>query len=222
MRRFAADEAALTMTGQPSEEIRERTKVLVAEDDAVSRRVMQASLEQWGYEPVVVEDGDAAWKILSEPDPPAIAVLDWMMPGVDGPTLCQRVRDSRPARPAYLILLTARGDREDLLAGLGSGADDYVTKPFDRAELRARLEVGVRILALQTELASRVREVEQALTQVKQLKGLLPICMYCKKIRDDRNYWQQVESYISRHSEAEFTHGICPDCYHKLVEAKKE
>ncbi len=208
------------MTGQPK--IRPRIKVLVAEDDAVSRRLIQASVERWGYEPVVAEDGDAAWKILSAPDAPALGVVDWMMPGVDGPTLCRRAHDRRPARPAYFILLTARVSREDLIAGLAAGADDYVTKPFDRAELRARLEVGVRTLDLQAELASRVRELEQALAQVKQLKGLLPICMYCKRIRDDRNYWQQVESYVSQHSGAEFTHGICPDCYQKLVERQQE
>ena len=205
------------MTGQPDRPARQGVKILVAEDDAVSRRLIQVSLEQWGWEPVVTEDGNSAWKIISGPEAPAIGVIDWMMPGMDGLTLCRRVRGRQPIRPAYLILLTARGAREDLVAGLAAGADDYVIKPFDRAELRARIEVGIRVLDLQAELSCRIDELEQALAQVKQLKGLPPICMYCTKIRNDENYWQQLESYIRQHSDAEFTHGICPACYQKLA-----
>ena len=103
-----------------------------------------------------------------------------------------------------------------------AGADDYITKPFDRDELRARLEVGRRIVELQRSLARRVQQLEEALARVKQLQGLLPICSYCKKIRDDRNYWQQLESYLSDHSEAQFSHGICPDCYEKIVKPDLE
>jgi DNA-binding response OmpR family regulator len=104
-----------------------------------------------------------------------------------------------------------------VVAGLQAGGDDYVTKPFDREELHARVKVGLRILQLQMNLADRVRELEEALASVKQLQGLLPICSYCKKIRDDQNYWQQVEGYISEHSGAVFSHGICPECYDKFV-----
>jgi sigma-B regulation protein RsbU (phosphoserine phosphatase) len=119
--------------------------------------------------------------------------------------------------PPYLILLTAKGGREDLVTGLEAGANDYVTKPFNREELRARVQVGVRMVELQQSLADRVKALEEALARVKQLQGLLPICSYCKKIRDDQNYWQQVESYIAEHSQAQFSHSICPDCYEKLV-----
>jgi phosphoserine phosphatase RsbU/P len=119
--------------------------------------------------------------------------------------------------PPYLILLTAKGRREDIITGLKAGANDYVTKPFDREELRARVQVGARIVELQHSLADRVHALEEALARVKQLQGLLPICSYCKKIRDDQNYWQQVENYISRHSEAQFSHSICPGCYEQLV-----
>lgn len=103
------------------------------------------------------------------------------------------------------------------MRGLDAGADDYIIKPFNREELRARVKVGVRILDLQNNLAGRVSELERAMAGVKQLQGLLPICCYCKKIRDDQNYWQQVEGYISRHSEAQFSHGVCPDCFEKIV-----
>ncbi len=113
----------------------------------------------------------------------------------------------------YMILVTARESRGDVIAGLDAGADDYVIKPFDADELRARVAVGVRVLSLQESLAERVAELQSALTNVKQLRGLLPICSYCKRIRGDDQYWQQVEGYIAEHSDAQFSHGICPACY---------
>jgi phosphoserine phosphatase RsbU/P len=192
-------------------------RILIAEDDLVSCHLLETTLIRWGYEVVVTCDGAAAWQVLQRADAPPLAILDWMMPGMDGLEVCRRVRRvSTPTAP-YLILLTAKGRREDVVMGLRSGADDYVTKPFNREELRARLQVGMRIVELQQSLADRVKALEEALVRVKQLQGLLPICAYCKKIRDDQNYWQQVESYISEHSEAQFSHSICPDCYEKRV-----
>jgi DNA-binding response OmpR family regulator len=140
-----------------------------------------------------------------------------MMPGLDGVEVCRRVRAGESPTPPYVILLTAKTRREDIVEGLSAGADDFVRKPFDRAELRARIQVGVRVLALQHKLAERVRDLEAALQRVRQLQGLLPICSYCKRIRDDRNYWQQVEEYVTAHSEAQFSHGICPDCYERVL-----
>jgi response regulator RpfG family c-di-GMP phosphodiesterase len=128
------------------------------------------------------------------------------------------VRSIDTTLPSYLILLTAKSEKEDVVAGLYAGADDYITKPFNRHELHARIKVGIRIAELQTTVAHRVIELERALSRVKQLQGLLPICSYCKKVRDDQNYWQQVDSYISKHSEVAFSHGICPDCFDSLVE----
>lgn len=192
--------------------------VLVADDDAVSLRVLEATLRGWGHEVVSARDGLAAWDILQRPDRPRLAVVDWMMPGLEGPEVCRRAKALGRAVPTYLILLTAKDATDDVVAGLDSGADDYVTKPFDRAELRSRLRVGERVVALQQGMADRVKELELALSQVKQLKGLLPICSYCKKVRDDRNYWQRVETYIAAHSDARFSHGICPDCWAAVIE----
>ncbi len=192
-------------------------RVLLAEDDAVSRRVVETFLARWGFEVVAVSDGDEAWRILQGSDAPNFIILDWMMPGVGGVELCRRVRERGHPSPAYIILLTARTSREDIVSGLESGADDYVTKPFHNEELRARVRGGARIVELQTSLAQRVRELEEALARVRLLQGLLPICSYCKKIRNDQNYWQQVEAYISEHSEAVFSHGICPDCFENFV-----
>lgn len=192
-------------------------KILVAEDDPVSRRVLETTLQKWGYDVVSVSDGEQAWAVLSSETAPPLAILDWMMPEVDGTELCRRVRELLQ-RPIYIILLTARGSKEDVVAGLQSGADDYVTKPFDREELRARVQAGIRIVTLQAELAERIEQLQEALARVKQLQGLLPICSYCKKIRDDQNYWIQVEQYIAEHSDAQFSHGICPDCYRRYVQ----
>lgn len=192
-------------------------RILIAEDDAVSRRLLETTLTKWGYEVITTTDGLRAFDVLSQPDAPSLAVLDWMMPGMDGAEVCRRARSLGADRLLYIILLTAKGRKEDIVQGLTAGADDYVIKPFDRSELKARINVGERILRLQAELAARVKELELALANVKLLQGLLPICCYCKKIRNDQNYWQQVDTYISDHSEAQFTHGICPECRDKIV-----
>lgn len=188
-------------------------KVLIAEDDALSRRVLAATLDNFGYEVVVAADGAEAWAILQSAEAPNLAILDWMMPLINGVELCRRVRELSAPIPPYLILLTAKSGKADVVTGLSAGANDYLTKPFDRAELGARVQVGAHFLELQNNLAERVRELETALTQVKQLQDLLPICSYCKKIRDEQNYWQRVDSYITEHTGVLFSHGICPDCY---------
>jgi DNA-binding response OmpR family regulator len=192
-------------------------KALIADDDFTYRRMLEALLAKWGYDLVVTSDGDAAWQVLHAPDAPQLAILDWMMPGKDGVEICRQLRESSQSDPKYIILLTSKGDKKDIVSGLDAGADDYITKPFESEELRARVQVGERILRLQSELASRVKELQEALDQIETLEGILPICMYCKKIRNDQNYWQQVESYISQHSQAEFTHGLCPECFEKHI-----
>jgi sigma-B regulation protein RsbU (phosphoserine phosphatase) len=191
-------------------------KVLIAEDEIVSRRLLESALPRWGYDVVTATDGEEAWTLLQQPHAPTIMVLDWLMPRLDGVEICRRIRAHPRLSSVYIILLTSRAAVEDVVLGLEAGANDYITKPFDAAELRARMQVGVRVVNLQTALAERVREVEEALSRVKQLQGLLPICSYCKKIRDDQNYWHQVESYVGRHTDARFSHGICPECTEKF------
>ena len=193
-------------------------KILIADDEPVSRRLLQLTLLKWGYEVTAVNDGHEAWQALQQAEAPALAILDWIMPGLDGIEVCRRIRQLSLSLPVYIIFLTSKGSREDIVEGLQAGADDFLTKPFDTQELQARLQVGVRVVKLQAELAQRIKELEAALNQVNQLEGILPICSYCKKIRDDKDYWQQIESYIEDHSEALFTHSICPDCYHSQVE----
>ena len=188
-------------------------RALVADDDRVNAEIVARALESWKLEVTVVHDGAEAWDLLNSADPPPLAVLDWVMPTIDGIEICRRIRRNAARANTYLMLLTARDGRADVVAGLDAGADDYLIKPFDSEELRARVHVGIRILTLQERLAVRVTELQDALSKVKQLTGLLPICSYCKRIRSDQNYWEQVDSYITQHSDAQFTHGICPSCY---------
>jgi len=190
-------------------------RILIADDDGVSRALLEAILKYWGHEVVTTTDGLEAHQALQRDDAPSLAILDWLMPGLDGPEVCRKLRKLPNPKPLYILLLTVKDQRADIISGLEAGADDYVTKPFDQGELKARIQAGERLLALQGTLASRVVELEAALTKVKQLTGLLPICSYCKKIRDDKDYWREVEVYVGSHSGAEFTHSICPTCFEK-------
>ena len=187
-------------------------KALVADDEVLSRRILREVLFKAGWKVVEAADGREAIGVMYGPEAPSLAVLDWMMPQVNGLDVCRELRRRSPAPAPYLILVTAKDQPEDAVAGLEAGADDYVRKPFDPGELRARVQVGARILGLQQALGDRVSELEQALEQVKQLQGLLPICAWCRNVRDDGDYWESVEAYVARHSSARFTHTICPSC----------
>mgnify|MGYP000369887611 CR=1 FL=1 len=134
---------------------------------------------------------------------------------MDGIEVIRRIRAQATPLPFYIIILTGKGEKGDIITGLEAGADDYLSKPFDAGELKARLRVGRRMLDIQKKPAARITELSQALQHIKVLQGILPICSYCKKIRDDKGYWSQVEIYISQHSQADFSHGICPDCKKK-------
>ena len=197
-------------------------KILIAEDDLPTRRILEYTLKRWNFDVLSAANGYETWQAMQTTDPPGILILDWMMPKLDGIEICQRIRASNNLKSTYIIMLTALVSRTDLINGLEAGADDYITKPFDNEELLARLKVGIRINELQTALTERVAELQEALEHIKTLKGILPICSYCKKIRDDQNYWQQVENYISQYSQVEFTHGVCPDCYNKHVKPQIE
>ena len=188
-------------------------RALIADDDRGTAAILSKTLQRWNIEVAVAHDGTTAWDLLGAGAAPSLAIVDWMMPGLDGPELCHRIRQDPSLAHMYVILLTGRDKRADLVAGLDAGADDYMVKPFDTEELRARVQVGIRVVTLQERLADRVAELQSALSRVKQLSGLLPICSYCKRIRSDQDYWEQVDSYVAQHSDAQFSHGICPQCY---------
>lgn len=177
-------------------------KILIVDDDPLSLSLLQALLEHEGYEVYTAESGESGWEMYKVIEP-ALMIVDWVMPGMDGVTLCQKVRSTEINRYTYIILLTALTGKGHYLEGIDAGADDFMSKPFDEDELFARIKVAGRILKMQIEL--------------KQLEGLLNVCSYCKKIKDDEGDWNQMEVYISNHSEAEFSHGVCPSCYEKYL-----
>lgn len=179
-------------------------KILAVEDDAVARAVLRQALRRLGHEALEAADGEAAWELLQGHDEVRVVVSDWTMPNSDGLTLCRKIRGRVGAEYIYFILLTSRdATEENQTAAADAGVDDFLTKPLDFAELWMRLRVAERIL--------------RYTTQVRQLEEMLPICSYCKKIRDDRNYWQQLEGYISERTGSDFSHSVCPDCYTREV-----
>lgn len=182
---------------------RRRVKILAVEDDLVSRAVLRQALHRLGHEVLEAGDGESAWNLLQR-EPVRVVVSDWMMPRLDGLELCRRVRGRIGGEYVYFILLTSSNATEDnQRAAADAGVDDFLTKPLDLTELWTRLRVAERIL--------------RYTTQVRLLEELMPICTYCKKIRDDQNYWQQIEGYINERTGSEFSHSICPDCYTRVV-----
>jgi DNA-binding response OmpR family regulator len=197
-------------------------RILIAEDDATSRIVLATVLTKDGYDVTATDDGGAAWEVLQKSDAPRLAILDLMMPGIDGLELVRRVRAIPSAAPPYLIIVSTKSEKVDVIAALDAGANDYLTKPFDPGELRARIEVGRRMIEMRFELNEKVEELSQALAEVRTLKGIVPICANCKNVRDDQGYWNRVETYLNEHTEADFTHAVCPDCMKRLYPQFKD
>ena len=184
-------------------------KVLVAEDDLVSCAVLEERLTEWGFTPLIVNHGRAALEVMKRPDAPHLAVLDWMMPYLSGPELCQAVQKlERPIAP-YLILLTAKTNKVEVVRALQAGAHDYVTKPFDPHELHARLNVGRRTVDLQLLLAERLKELEAA----RNPAGAQARCSRCEKVRQPLGNWIEVAAYLSNSDDKKTSHVLCPDCY---------
>jgi phosphoserine phosphatase RsbU/P len=190
--------------------------VLVVDDDPLFRRLL-ANLLAHDYDVVSANNGEQAWEVLCRPDRPAIAAVNWMMPQLDGLELCRRVRLTPATAGTYLLLITGKEEAGDVVEGLRAGADDYIVKPFHADELRARVKVGERVVGLQQTLEARIRELQAALDDVRALQRLLPICSYCKRVRSDQNYWEELESYLAQHCSVEFSHGICPECLDRYV-----
>src|ERR1043166_3536227 len=156
-----------------SVEVPSKTRVLVAEDDPISRVLVVTWLQKWGYDVIATHDGGEAMNVLRRPDAPALAILDWCMPQMDGLEVCRRLRESK--KTVYLILLTARGQKEDMIEGLRAGADDYLVKPFHAEELHARLLAGVRVMTVQENLVARVRKLEAAASSLELLRLQIPL-----------------------------------------------
>jgi two-component system cell cycle response regulator len=144
-------------------------RALIADDDPVATAILGTALRSWGLEVTCAADGAAAWKLLADEPAPDLAIIDWMMPGIDGIEICRRIRHHASLTGMYVLLLTSRGGRADLVAGLDAGADDYMVKPIDLEELRARVQVGLRVATLQARLADRVNDLQEASERLARL-----------------------------------------------------
>ena len=182
-------------------------KILIAEDDPVASKILQRALDLLGHDVVTAANGREAWEAY-DCDPVRLVVSDWLMPELDGLQLCQKIRSRQKTPYTYFVLLTSQETgAENYDLATEAGVDDFLTKPLDKPTIRMRLRVAERILRFTTE--------------IRHLKDLIPICAYCRKIRNDDNYWQMVETYINEQTGSNFTHGICPTCSEQLLAQMK-
>ncbi len=181
-------------------------EIILAEDDVTARKIVVTALEKGGHHVTAFENGLAAWEHVAR-DPARLLITDWMMPEMDGMELCRNIRSTWSNSYTYILILTALVGREKLMEALEAGADDFMTKPIDIPQLLARVKVAERIQGLHA--------------TVSTLEGLLSVCSYCKKVKEDgesgETTWTPVESYVSKRSDAEFSHGVCPTCYETKI-----
>jgi DNA-binding response OmpR family regulator len=206
--------------------------ILLVEDSRDEQRLLSTRLRAAGYGSVMVADSaEAAYGILSQMNPGQtteavdLILMDIMLPGVDGLDACRRITTTERFQDIPIIVITAKTDEKDLLAAFAAGAMDYIRKPVNPAELAARVSSALTLRterntrkAREQELLLRTQELERALREVKVLRGLIPICAKCKRIRTDTGDWQQLEEYIQNHSEVEFSHGFCQACMKELYQ----
>jgi len=177
-------------------------KILIADDDDICRRLLESKLKLQGHEVASVENGRKAWTLMQRDYYPVL-ILDWMMPVLDGLALARHIRKYQRGNYTYIVLLSAREGRTHYLEAMKAGVDDFLSKPMDEEQLTARIQVAERILGLRR--------------HVDRLEGLLPICSFCKKIRNEGDRWENVEAYIARHTEANFSRTICQDCSNEFL-----
>lgn len=178
-------------------------RILAVEDDDLARRVLHRALTRLGHEVLEATDGEQALNVLAREDVRVI-VSDWLMPKLDGLELCRAIRAQPGQDYVYFVLLTSQtASTENQREAADAGVDDFLNKPLDFNELWMRLRVAERILAFAT--------------QVRTLEAFIPMCSYCKKVRDDQNYWTQIESYINTRTGTDISHSVCPDCYQRVV-----
>ena len=186
-------------------------KILVVDDNAANIDVMLQFLEPLGYELAIATSGEKALRVADHFQPDLI-LLDVMMPKMDGYETCRRLKQPPLSLKAPVIFVTAKKETEDIVKGFNCGGVDYVSKPFRQEEVASRIETHLRLRHMITVQAELIAQLRHARGEIKTLSGLLPICSYCKKIRDDGGYWHQIEAYIDQHSDAQFSHGLCEAC----------
>ena len=201
-----------------------KNRILIVDDDQFNISVLTEILNN-DYKIMTAESGGKALKAVAGPLPPDLILLDILMPELDGYEVCEQIKADRSTAHIPIVFVTAVSEAMDAARAFEIGAVDYVTKPFNPVTVKARINTHIK-------LSSTLQALESALKEVKRLNGLLPICSCCKKIRDDKGYWKQVEMYLEEYSEAKFSHGMCPDCsdnlygeeqwYKKMKERKKK
>jgi phosphoserine phosphatase RsbU/P len=200
-------------TPAPVQVSSDRLRILVVDDDAVTRSTLESVISGAGWSPVAIDDPELALEILTGADAPPIALIDWQMPTLSGLDLCRRVRAADVTARPYLIFVTGNSTSNDIVTGLDAGADGYMTKPIAANELQARVRAGLRTFALQQELRTRLQEAEAQSARNRPLRELLPMCVYCRRIRDEQQHWSTLEQFLTEKTDVRFTHGFCPTCY---------
>jgi len=190
------------------EQPQEQPIILIVDDNTTNLNILFEYLKASQFKILVAEDGEAAFTVAKKAQPDII-MLDIIMPGLDGFDTCIKLKSDDQTKAIPVIFMTALSDTESKIKGFKVGAVDYITKPFQHEEVLARLNTHLTIQL-------QKKQLEEALARVKTLRGLIPICAVCKNIRNDKGYWERMESYIKSHSDADFSHGICPDCATKM------
>ncbi len=193
-----------------------RPRVLMVDDEPINIRIIKETIREYCQVSAAVS-GENALEIAFSDTPPDLILLDVTMPDMDGHEVCRRLKADPATESIPIIFLTAKTSSEDETLGFELGAVDYIIKPFNSAIVKARVNLHLKLKQYRDQLENKNRQLLKALEDVKQLSGIVPICAKCKKIRNDSGYWQQVEQFIADHSNAQFSHGYCPDCYQEQM-----
>ncbi|MDO9578597.1 MAG: response regulator [Candidatus Cloacimonadales bacterium] len=203
------------------EELDRTAKILIVDDEPINVMIANKILQKNGYDTCTAKNGQEALDTIFS-EPVDLILLDIMMPEMNGFEVCSKLQANDATKNIPVIFLTAVTDKESIVKGFDAGGKDYLTKPFNTPELLARVKAHAELKLARDKQQHLIEELRKALSEIKTLSGLLPICSHCKKIRDDSGYWQGVEHYIAARSNTQFSHGICPDCmrqfYPKVAE----
>jgi PleD family two-component response regulator len=191
-------------------------EILIVDDNSDNLRFLKLTLEKRGYLVRAASDGPLALQSVSAKLPDLI-LLDVKMPEMDGYEVCRRLKSDDRSREVPVIYISALNETIDKVKGFKSGGIDYITKPIEPEEVYARVETHLSLRDLQKKLQDKITQLQKAMDEIKILRGIIPICIYCKKIRNDEGCWEQMEQYIRNRSEAEFSHGICQECAKKVL-----